>query len=159
MEGFRSALSSIGTTTPSTLESAVWLNSLLGHIWRVPNDPKLYKKIPSYPPFVLQDVDRTKNACYCNVDDVHCDCTLSYGGLEPYISSLIGAALMNTLDSSMGSRPGDVAYISLYSFTLGSSPPLIRGVELRGLEGDGKSINFGVNLDMLTGDLSVVLGE
>ena len=81
-----------------------------------------------------------------------------YGGLEPYISSSLTAALESALESLSYSRPSDIAYLSLHSFTLGSKPPIIRGIKLTGFEGE-QVVQFEVDLDVLLGDAALVLGR
>jgi hypothetical protein len=52
-----------------------------------------------------------------------------------------------------------VAYASIYSFTLGKDPPLIRSVQLLGAYQDGSKLHFNVHVDAILEDLSLVLGE
>jgi hypothetical protein len=52
-----------------------------------------------------------------------------------------------------------VAYASIYSFTLGKNPPLIRSVQLLKASQDGSKLHFNVDVDAILEDLSLVLGE
>ena len=53
----------------------------------------------------------------------------SFGGLEPYLSSVTSASLEENLSGSY-KKPSGVAHVSLNSFTLGKMPPIIRGIEV-----------------------------
>mmetsp|Transcript_54298 Transcript_54298/g.65490 ORF Transcript_54298/g.65490 Transcript_54298/m.65490 type:complete len:933 (-) Transcript_54298:226-3024(-) len=187
--GLRSAFASIGLTQDSSItESAAWLNALLHQIWRVHYDdddddatvedaPHYHRHIFSkkkqkrqrlvYPPFIskiINDQIKKRRKCKCStVPNENCACSpaLPYGGLEPYLSSKIGSLLVDALQSTPEqSRPSDVAYVSLDSFTLGSMPPIIRGVALQGFhegeEGPGGEIRTSVDLDL---DLDVLFND
>ena len=141
--GYRDAITSIGKTSPSMIESAAWLNLLLSQIWHVTHPSSDEKLLASYPSFVSRAIQE-------NIADE------LYGGLEPYISTQIGNVLVDALKTN-DERPSEVAYVSLNTFTLGSNPPLIRGISLRGTEEDGQVLNLGIDIDALLGDLSVGL--
>lgn len=141
--GYRDAITSIGKTSPSMIESAAWLNLLLSQIWHVTHPSSDEKLLASYPSFVSRAIQE-------NIADE------LYGGLEPYISTQIGNVLVDALKTN-DERPSEVAYVSLNTFTLGSHPPLIRGISLRGTEEDGQVLNLGIDIDALLGDLSVGL--
>ena len=82
-----------------------------------------------------------------------------YGGLEPYISGNIGTLLLYALGEARALRRKDVAYASLYSFTLGNKPPLLRSIEFLGASQDRSNLHFNVEVDALLEDLSLVLGK
>jgi hypothetical protein len=167
-KGFRSSISSVGQSASSVTESAMWLNALLNQIWRVPYDGKVFdrslKSIEDlgYPTYISRSIlNVISGGRQCNVDSktlTGSDClpNAAYGGLEPYISSLIGSSLIDALEAEM--RPNDVAYVSIHSFTLGSTPPFIRGVEYVGSRNNGQSLDFRADADVLLGDSSLVLG-
>jgi len=54
---------------------------------------------------------------------------LMYGGLEPYLATTISSIVASTLED-LAKHPDSTAYLELYSFTLGSKPPLIRGLRI-----------------------------
>jgi len=154
--GFRSAISSIGTTSPSVAESVVWFNAFLKQIWRVEYDhvtgkgKNLSSKV-LFPQFVTRAVQSSLQGSEPSVP---------YGGLEPNLSSIIGTSILDSLDSTnKASRPSDIAYVSLYSFTMGDTPPLIRSVELQGVKNNGGITQFTVDVDAILDDLSLVLGK
>ena len=71
------------------------------------------------------------NAILANVWRVNDKSTTktSFGGLEPYISSIASASLEESLRGSY-KKPSGVAHVSLNSFTLGKAPPILRGIEV-----------------------------
>eukprot|EP00978_Attheya_sp_CCMP212_P013788 scaffold34752_cov52-Attheya_sp.AAC.1 len=168
-KGFRSSISSVGQSTSSVTESAMWLNALLNQIWRVPYDGKGFdrslKSIEDlgYPTYISRSIlNVISGGRQCKVDSKRltgsdCPPNAAYGGLEPYISHLIGSSLIDALESSAEMRPNDVAYVSIHSFTLGSTPPFIRGVEYVGSRNHGQSLDFRADADILLGDSSLVL--
>ena len=165
--GFRSAVSSIGSTSPSMRESAVWLNALLDEMWRVPleeNTTPLH--VAEYPDFITKAMKYARRKKSCREatgrgknKSTLCTDMKPYGGLEPYISSILGEAVIEILTSTSASRPRDLTYISLHSFTLGSVPPIIRGMRLKGINDKDSTVKLDVDLDVLLGDSSIVLGE
>lgn len=164
--GYRSAVASIGTTSPTVAESVLWLNALLNQVWRVHYDPmslvgrKFAKDIPRYPKFVTRAAEMTKlgrrDRTRGPFDSLG---LLPYSGLEPYISSSIGESLLTALESSKASRPSDIAYVSLHSLTLGSTPPLIRSIELHGVKQGGEVTQYLVDVDAVLDDFSLVVGK
>ena len=62
------------------------------------------------------------------------------GGLEPLLSTSAGSILSETLTHPY-SKPSVVAHVSLNSLTLGSAPPIISRVEMKGTD-DEKSLVF-----------------
>lgn len=152
-----------------------WLNALLSEIWRVPYDPdseegkqwsNLSKK---FPKFVRRSI---RSNTYGRYECRSCDwdgggpelfstpACKPFGGLEPYISSRIGTLLLDALAESRASRRNGVAYASLYSFTLGSKPPLVKSVGFVGASEDRNNLlHFNVDVDAILEDLSLVLGE
>ena len=171
--GYRNAIESVGRTSLSISESAVWLNALLSQIWRVRYDPASKEGAQwetlsrEYPKFVRRSIrSNTYGRFECrscewegNEDNRDLSTCLPYGGLEPYISGNIGALILGALEDSKASRQNDVAYTSLYSFTLGHKPPLIRNIELLGASQDASKLHFNVEVDAILEDLSLVLGE
>lgn len=174
--GYRTAIDSIGSASHSMAESVAWLNALLGKIWRVRYYPAseevLHWKNLSrelYPNFVRRAIKSStygrfecRNCVYesSGSNEIHDESTcLPYGGLEPYISGNIGSLLLDALGESKASSRRGVAYASVYSFTLGKDPPLLRGVEFLGASQDGSKLHFNVDVDAILEDLSLVLGE
>ena len=150
-----------------------------------------------YSTFVIRGIQETlqqKCTGFSALDDQR-SC-FGYGGLEPYLASRIGTELNRALQepststffegssssSSSSSSPSsspssfttqqDISYLSLYSFTLGSHPPLIRSVHLRraslmdGFSAAATSssridhtIEMDLDIDILLKDFSLVLGK
>jgi hypothetical protein len=165
----------LGSESLSTSETVFWLNALLDNFWRVPfgddgrNHPVMqFLHELGYPMFVSRAIQQTIDSKGCprwpqeTAVSVPIGC-LPYGGLEPYLASGVGTALLETLALVKSSIPIDLAYVSLYSFTLGSRPPIIRSVKLRRANfetrGIGDSVELDLDVDMLMSDLSIVLGE
>ena len=80
---------------------------------------------------------------------------MAYGGVVPYISEIVGGKVVEALKTDE-ERPSDVAYVSLDSFTLGSQPPIIRGIKVKGRE-NKNILSLALDVDALLSDLSVVL--
>mmetsp|Transcript_1598 Transcript_1598/g.2866 ORF Transcript_1598/g.2866 Transcript_1598/m.2866 type:complete len:1066 (+) Transcript_1598:85-3282(+) len=53
----------------------------------------------------------------------------SFGGLEPYLSSFATDSLVESLSGS-DKKPNGVAHVSFNSFTLGKTPPMIKGITM-----------------------------
>ena len=163
--GFRAAIASAGVSNSSLSESAVWVNALFEDVWRVHRDQSSPRtsKTECYPDFVLKAMrDGLQNDVYrkeMGESSPLCSDLEPYGGLEPYISSILGDAVMEALATSSKSRPNDVTNISLNSFTLGSKPPIARGVKLKGFDSKANRLRLDVDLDVLLGDASIVLGK
>lgn len=51
----------------------------------------------------------------------------SFGGLEPYLASFATASLVESLSGSY-KKPNGVAHVSFNSFTLGKTPPILKGI-------------------------------
>lgn len=98
--GYHDAIQSIGSPM-STLESSMWLNTILNNVWRVANNAT----------------------------------SGSFGGLEPYLSSLAAASLVESLSGSY-KKPNGVAHVSFHSFTFGQRPPMLRGIRLLKVDSD-----------------------
>lgn len=64
----------------------------------------------------------------------------SFGGLEPYLSSLASESLVESLGGSY-QKPSGVAHVSLNSFTFGKTPPMLRGIEVSHVD-DAASITY-----------------
>lgn len=79
---------------------------------------------------------------------------LLYGGLEPYLSTTISSVVASTLDE-LATQPDASAYLSLHSFTLGSKPPLIRGLRINPTEEGMLEASF--DLDFVSTDLEIIL--
>lgn len=153
--GFRNAIhSSASSTSGFITESTLWLNLLLVQMWRVsfPVDSlSAESALAGYPIFVRRAIEKTlKSSRFTLPSGI-------YGGLEPYISERVGKVLAETIKSSDDDRPSDVAYVSLDSFTLGSQPPLVRGISTKDTGFDKKTVQLRIDVDALLGDLSVVL--
>ena len=80
------------------------------------------------------------------------DGRLKYGGLEPYLSTTISSIVASTLRAF---EPETGAFLSLHSFTLGGSPPLIRGLRASPTPSGDVTAHF--DLDFVQTDLNVVL--
>jgi len=148
--GVHSTLSSLQGVDSSMQETAVWLNTLLQQLWRVPSP-----HCPSYPDYVRIAMKACGNeqSIDCIVD---ASCT-SYGGLEPFLSWKIGRAITNALDNQKAPQSQNAAFISLHSITLGSHPPLIRDIEiLKGGEKRG-TVDYLIHADLLLENFLLVL--
>lgn len=172
--GYRAAINSIGSTSHSVAESVAWLNALLNHMWRVPYDPDSEEGSQwealsrQYPKYVRRSIRSDSYGSFkcrsCDWDAkgpeiISTSLCHPYGGLEPYVSGKIGTVLLDALGRSRALRRNGVAYASLYSFTLGNKPPLIRSIEFLGSSHDGHNLNFNVEVDANLEDLSLVLGK
>lgn len=170
-KGFRSAIALLGTDSFSSSETVFWLNAFFDHIWRVPfgdgKTPILQAMQElGYPLFVSRAVQETLNSPKCTgflLDADSAGNCLPYGGLEPFITSKLGTAMIRAFETDRELMPTDVSYLSLYSFTLGSRPPVIRSAELvrANLNGRrvGDKVELDLDLDVLFSDLSLVLGK
>lgn len=143
---------------------------MLNQIWRVPHEEgtEWAKLSEEFPKFVRRSIRANTYGRFecrsCDWDGVgpqlfSTSACQPYGGLEPYISSKIGTLLLDALGGSRVSRRSDVAYASLYSFTLGNKPPLVRSVEFLGASHDRSKLHFNVEVDATLEDLSLVLGK
>jgi hypothetical protein len=169
-KGFRSAMALLGTDSFSSSETAFWLNAVLDHIWRVPfgdgKTPILQAmQQRGYPLFVSRAVQETLNSPKCTfpLDADSAGSCLPYGGLEPFITTKLGTTMMRAFETDRELMPTDISYLSLYSFTLGSRPPVVRSAELvrANLNGRrvGDRVELDLDLDVLFSDLSLVLGK
>jgi hypothetical protein len=175
--GFRSLIALLGTDEMSAPETAYWMNAIIDHVWRVPfgdeKTPVLQAMAElGYPMYVSRAAqeEMKKRGCYSakesDYNSTESPLCMPYGGLEPYISSTIGAMLVTELDANKDYYiPSDIAYVTLHSFTLGRRPPVVRSVELvkaiLGQENrkEGDRVEIDVDLDVLLHDLSFVLGK
>jgi hypothetical protein len=100
-----------------------------------------------YPPFVTRAFPKESKE--------------SYGGLEPFLSSVIGKGLVKSLELAKRMRPTDVAYVSLLSLSLGSRPPVIRSVKLSNkiVKEDETQIELDLEVDALLEDLSMIFSK
>jgi len=146
----------------------------MSQIWRVPYDPDTKDGTEwahlsrNYPKFVRQSI---KSNTYGRFECRSCDwdsigpqlfssaACKPYGGVEPYISGSIGTLLLDALGGSRATRRNGVAYASLYSFTLGRKPPLLRSIEFLGASQDRSKLHFNIEVDAILEDLSLVLGK
>jgi len=158
IRGYHAAVTSVRLNSPSMPETVTWLNFLIDQIWRVPvkyeNIEDSSQKYPSYVLKAMLAFARDDGGSVCSkVKSINC---ISYEGLEPYISAKLGEILMESMRQE---RPDDVTYVSIESFTLGRSPPIIRSVEL--IDGNGRDDIANLRLDMnfSLNDLSVVMGK
>lgn len=72
----------------------------------------------------------------------------SFGGLEPYLSSLATASLIASLSGSY-KKPNGVAHVSFNSFTFGKIPPMLRGIRVLKVDSDLSSIYMRTNVGIL----------
>ena len=119
--GFRSVMTA--AASGSTIrESAVWFNGLLDEMWRVPvvedamevSQPNLSEEYPSFITKAMQHALR-KRSCRKvtgrnnrGESSVLCTDKMPYGGLEPYISSILGESVIDILKTTSASRPSDI---------------------------------------------------
>lgn len=163
-KGFRSAIASIGTTVPSRSEPVLWVNALFNQIWQT-RGPESKKPTSgkTHPIFVDRAMKRTNyenQTCHtCPQENGECpeECFIVFGGLEPIIAGIIGNYFMEVFQASKSSGPTDVAYVSIHSITLGSQPPLIRGVELLGKERGGERYEYELDVLFLFEDMEIIL--
>ena len=109
--------------------------------------------------------------CKCRQCSIDCpgECLIVYGGLEPVLSGVIGNYLNELFQSSgtpssqseknVQQKASDVAYVSIHSVTIGSQPPLIRGVTLLGKEKGGDRYDYELDLLVLFEDMEIILGK
>lgn len=143
--GFRNGMP--GVTEPS--ESTLWINHVLNSFWRIRATGDL--EVPHeyrYPIFVSRGFPQVAEG------------GSSYGGLEPYIASLVGEGIVKSLELTESITPTNVAYVSLFSLSLGGRPPVLRHLRLGELVKQGGSTRMELELDVdaLLEDLSLVLG-
>ena len=81
----------------------------------------------------------------------------SGGGLEPLISASASALLASSLEHPY-TKPSVVAHISLGSLALGSSPPIITRIEMKGVNDKQKAVYMEVDVGMLLNDANLLLG-
>jgi Ca2+-dependent lipid-binding protein len=74
--------------------------------------------------------------------------SISFGGLEPYLSSVASASLVESLSGSYN-KPSGVAHVSFNSFTLGKTPPMIRGIEVLRIDGDTSVVYMTIDVGIL----------
>lgn len=164
-KGFRLAIASIGTTVPSRSEPVLWVNALFTQIWQTrgteSTKPKSGRKYPIFVERAMKQRRLDNELCqHCDKEIKNCpgECSIVNGGLEPVLSGIIGNSLMEMFQSLKYAGPKDVAYVSIYSITLGSQPPLIRGVELMGQEHEGERYEYELDVLVLFEDMEIVLG-
>lgn len=146
--GLRFALQS--SMADKQQETAVWLNALLKHFWRVPSS-----ECPPYSEFVIQRCNQ-KPSINCLEETVSCK---KYGGLEPFLSWKIGSGLSRAFQNAMSLQAKRDQFVSLHSITLGSHPPLIRSIETLSENNDEQFIDYFVEADLFLQDLLIVLGK
>ncbi|KAL7553509.1 hypothetical protein ACHAWF_016815 [Thalassiosira exigua] len=113
--GYRLAIESVGKSSASAVEPAIWLNGILNTLWRVQS-----------------------------------------GGLEPLLSSSVGAILAESLRRPYA-KPSVVAHVALEAFTFGSSPPVVSGIRLKGFDDDRSTVYLEVDVGMLLDDAALLL--
>ena len=151
LAGYKSAVESVGTSLSGRnhLESAFWLNAIISKLWRV-NELG----------------------------------TSNIGGLEPLLASSVASIFASRLEESYA-RPSGVAHVSLASLTFGKSvrreihafvslvmstlflmlylceckPPIIRDVEIKGINAQESKVYLGLDLVMLLEDAVLMLGK
>lgn len=72
----------------------------------------------------------------------------AFGGLEPYLSSFASASLVESLSGSY-KKPSGVAHVSFNSFTLGKTPPMIKGIEVTRVDGDTSVVYMTIDVGIL----------
>jgi len=142
--GFRNGIATM-TDNSQSGEAFVQINQLLRRFWRINshgNDGKssIRRKYPMFVSRVFLE-----------------DSGESYGGLEPFISSAIGAGLIKNLELAKATRPTDVAYVSLFSLSLGGQPPVIRKLEI--VQGDSNRLELDLDLEAFLNDMAMILGK
>jgi len=181
-KGFRDAINSVtqkggtafGKSIPA-FESAIWANNLLDSLWRVEVDDIDYTACEGgyEPDYDMNDYVRrsiVKNTKLDETQKAKQDENqggdnhrgrekdfepLLYGGLEPYLSTTISSVVALTLDE-LATQPDSSAYLSLHSFTLGSKPPLIRGLRINPA-GNGTLLEASFDVDFVSTDLEIIL--
>lgn len=151
---------------PSRSEPVLWVNALFNQIWQT-RGPESKKPTSgkTHPIFVDRAMKRTNydnQTCHtCPQENGECpeECFIVFGGLEPIIAGIIGNYFMEVFQASKSSGPTDVAYVSIHSITLGSQPPLIRGVELLGKERGGERYEYELDVLFLFEDMEIILGK
>ena len=77
--------------------------------------------------------------------------------MEPLLSSSASSSLSESLQHPY-SKPSVVAYVSLDTFTFGSSPPIISRVEMKGVDEEQSVVFLEVDVGMLLTDGFLLLG-
>ena len=136
-----------GVSVPS--ESTLWINHILNSFWRIRATVGL--ELPfeyRYPIFVSRGFPQVAEG------------RIGYGGLEPFISSAIGLAVIKSLELTENLTPTNVAYVSLFSLSLGGRPPVLRHLRLGEIvrQGGSTKLELELDVDALLEDLSIVLG-
>ncbi len=72
----------------------------------------------------------------------------SFGGLEPYLSSLAAASLIESLSGSY-KKPNGVAHVSFHSFTFGKTPPMLRVIRVLKADSDLSSLYMAIDVGIL----------
>jgi len=81
-----------------------------------------------------------------------------YGGLEPYLTSLVSPAIALSFESeSIEQLDSNIAYLSLHSFTLGSTPPLFKGLRVTNQTATTADIHLDVDFTSKTFSLILAL--
>jgi hypothetical protein len=160
MQGYRLALRSLQSNNHGVKESTIWWNTLIHQIWRVSR-----KTCPRYPDFVLKGIpgcrQEGKQNSYSrprhSIDDMSTsDDSAIYGGLEPYLSWILGTAGITALDRHRQLRTRSMTFaLSVNSLSLGDTPPIIRHIEI--LHQDSGQIEFLLDWDFAMNDLNIVL--
>ena len=158
MIGLRKAMEAMQESSSSIAESAAWLNLMISRVWRV----KLTKH--SDQTKILQDVmipEKSDSICSCSKESHSCGCddNGSFGGLEPLISYYLGELLIDSMRSTSDMQPDDVTYISLDSFTLGRTAPVVRSVKIKNVHEVDHVVKLSLDVDALLEDSNIVLGK
>lgn len=72
----------------------------------------------------------------------------SFGGLEPYLASFAAASLVESLSGSY-KKPNGVAHVSFNSFTLGKTPPILRGITVLKVDRDLSVVYMTIDVGVL----------
>ena len=125
----------------------LWLNHAVNRLWRIKHAQA--DRPLDFPPFVTRAFRTDSEECY--------------GGLEPSISAAIGSGLVNALEKARTTRPTDIAYVSLYSLSLGGRPPVIRSIkwgnEIVNDFDDLQQVELDLEVDAFMEDLSMIFGK
>ena len=158
MIGLRKAIDSMQESSSSISESAAWLNLMISRVWRVK-----HTKYSDHSKAVNDVMMPEKAANICNCPKLShscgCDDYGSFGGLEPLISYYLGELLIDSMRSTSDMQPDDVTYISLDSFTLGRTAPLVRSIKIKSLDKGDHLVKLSLDVDALLENSNIVLGK
>ena len=152
MTGYRTAIISTQYSSSKSVESVAWLNSVMSQVWQV-------SPIKMVNTDTIFDWEEKKCVLSNKKNFFNCEQTETYGGLEPLLSSFIGETLMDAMSNTYNMQQNDVAYVSLDSITLGSMPPIIKGIEIASVQEEKNKVNLILDVDALLTTSDLVLGK